>query len=251
MNKILSIPEKNKNSVQDNPSLGRALVRILKHMGPFAAIGLSGALLIAKLFEELAEGIFRNKSSALDNRFGLWVHSWSNPFLDLIFKFFSLLGGIFGVTTMTLLGFGLLVRRNHPHGAWLLVLTSGGGVALDQLLKLFYHRKRPELWATSITRPTSYSFPSGHATASLCFGGGLCWLGYKFIKSPLALAGCIVAMLLFVFMVGLSRIYRGVHYLTDVVGGYLCGSFWLALLLTGVSIYDRLHPEQMNVNKKV
>jgi undecaprenyl-diphosphatase len=112
------------------------------------------------------------------------------------------------------------------------------------VLKFFFQRPRPQLWISREPRLGTFSFPSGHATVSFCFCGGLSWVGYKFIKSPLALTAWFLAMLLFIFMVGLSRVYRGVHYLTDVVGGYLSGGFWLALLLSGVSIYDRLHPRQ-------
>lgn len=60
----------------------------------------------------------------------------------------------------------------------------------------------------------------------------------------MVLTGWLIGMIGCVIMVGLSRIYRGVHCLTDVVRGYICGSWWLALLLSGVSIYDRMHPQE-------
>ncbi len=213
-------------------------------MGPFACVGLSGAIILAKLFEVLAEDIFRHKSTALDNRFSLWLHGFTNPGLDKFFKFFSFMGSIASVIVMTLLGFGVLVRSKHPHAAWLLAMSTGGGVVINQALKPLFQRPRPELWASQQPRTTTFSFPSGQATVSFCFGGGLGWLGYKFIKSRLALGGWLTSIMVGVILVGLSRIYRGMHYLTDVVGGYICGSFWLALLLSGVSIYDRLHSPQ-------
>lgn len=235
----------NNNRNQENELLWEALAGVARQMGLFAIIGLTGAVFLAKLFEELAEGIFRKESAALDDRFGLWVHSLANPIFDRLFKFFSALGGIASILIMTGLSFGLLVRRKHPHAAWLLALASGGGVLLNQTLKFFFRRPRPQLWTSKEPRLRTFSFPSGHATVTFCFCGGCSWLGYKFIKSPLALTAWLTAMLVWVFMVGLSRIYWGVHYLTDVVGGYLSGSFWLALLLSGVSIYDRLHPKQV------
>ncbi len=235
---------KNKSAQKEQESVWLALVGVIRHMGFFATIGLAGAVLLAKLFEELAEGIFRKESTDLDNRFGLWLHGFANPGLDRTFKISTTLGSMLSVIIMTVASFGLLIWRKHPHAAWLLALSTGGGVVINQVLKFFFRRPRPNLWTSTDPRPPTFSFPSGHATVTFCFCGGLSWLGYKFIKNPLALAGWLIAMLICVVMVGLSRIYRGVHYLTDVAGGYISGSFWLALLLSGVSIFDRLNPQQ-------
>ncbi len=234
----------NSNGSASKESVWEALIGVVRQMGLFATIGLGGAILLAKLFEELAEGIFRKTSADLDNRFSLWLHSLANPILDRIFKFFTEIGSIRSVIIMTIGSFGLLVWRKHPHAAWLLTLTSGGGITLNQILKRFFRRPRPALWVSTKPQLSTFSFPSGHATATLCFCGGLGWLGYKFIKHPAILIGWLIAMLASVLMVGLSRIYRGAHYLTDVIGGYISGSFWLALLLSGISIYDRLHPRE-------
>lgn len=232
------------NKAASKESVWEALSSVIRHMSLFAVIGLTGAVGLAKLFEELAEGIFRKESTQLDNNFSLWLHGFANPILDKIFKFFTTIGSIASVIIMTILSFGLLIKGKHPHAAWLVALATGGGVLLNQVLKFFFRRPRPLLWTSTDPRPATFSFPSGHATVTFCFCGGLSWLGYKFSKSPVVLAGWLLIMLGCVVMVGLSRIYRGVHYLTDVVGGYISGSFWLALLLSGVSIYDRMHPQQ-------
>lgn len=223
-----------------NESAREALFNVFKQMRVYVFIGIAGAVLFGKLFEELSESIFRKQSASLDNNFSLWVHRHSNPVLDIVFKFFSLVGGIFGVTVLTGLTFGVLLRRKHPHAAWLVALGVGGGVLISQILKIFFRRHRPELWPTTEARPKTYSFPSGHATVTFCFCGVLGWAGFKFIRQPFALAGWIFLMVFCTFMVGLSRIYRGVHYMTDVVGGFLCGGFWTTLLLTGIAIFDRL-----------
>ena len=209
-------------------------------MGRYAFVGIVGAIFFGKLFEELSESVFRKQSAELDNKVSLWVHKMTNPVLDFIFFVFSFIGGIFGVTVLTGLAFLVLLRRKHPHAAWLMTLGVGGGVLIDQILKRFFRRRRPELWSTGRPRLKSYSFPSGHATVSFCFCGILGWVGYKFIKQPVALVFWLALMVFCPVMVGLSRVYRGVHYMTDVVGGYLCGGFWVSLLLSGISIFDRL-----------
>ena len=232
------------NKKTDDDSLWLGLTEIIRHMGLFALVGLTGAILLAKLFEELAEGIFRKESSDLDNKFSLWVHSFANPTLDKVFKFFTDMGSILSVTVLSVLTFGFLARRKHPHAAWLMSMATGGGVLLNVVLKTVFRRPRPALWLSPDPPLRTFSFPSGHATVTFCFCGGLSWVGYKFIKNPLVLAGWLILLLVCTVMVGLSRIYRGVHYLTDVVGGYISGCFWLALLLSGISVYDQLHPQQ-------
>ncbi len=213
-------------------------------MAGFAFIGIVGAVIFGKLFEELSESIFRKQSAQMDKSFSLWVHRHANPILDVIFRFFTLIGGIFSVTILTGIGFRVLLWRKHPHAAWLLILGVGGGVTIDQILKFFFRRLRPQLWVSTEPRLKSYSFPSGHATVTFCLCGILSWVGYKFIRQPYAFTAWVILMGFWTVMVGLSRVYRGVHYLTDVVGGFICGGFWLTLLLSGISIFDRLKGKQ-------
>jgi undecaprenyl-diphosphatase len=249
MQELLKQPAAGKTDPDDNDSVLKALVGVIRQMGLYATIGLTGAVITAKLFEELAEGIFKKESEALDHRFSLWVHSLANPVLDKIFKFFSTIGSIASVVGLTVLSFWILVKRHHPHAAWLLAMATGGGLILNQILKFFFRRPRPQFLTNREPHLKTFSFPSGHATVSFCFCGGFAWLGYKFLKSPVIMAAWLGSMLVCVFMVGLSRVYRGAHYLTDVVGGYISGSFWLALLLSGVSIFDRLHPRKARQSK--
>jgi undecaprenyl-diphosphatase len=236
---ILKLPSQPGHS-SGNESAWEAFVNVFRQMRVYALIGVTGAVFFGKLFEELSESIFRKQSAKLDDSFSLWVHKRANPILDIIFRFFSLIGGIFGVTVITGITFGVLMRRKHPHAAWLVALGVGGGVLIDQILKVIFRRRRPELWPTTGTRPKSYSFPSGHSTVTFCFCGILGWLGFKFIRPPVALVGWLFLMVFCTAMVGLSRVYRGVHYMTDVLGGFLCGGFWTTLVLTGIAIFDRL-----------
>lgn len=237
-------PDHTRSKIDKEDTMMGALGGVVRQMAPFALLGLSGAVVLAKLFEELAEGVFRKESEQFDNRVSLWVHKRANPALDAVFTFFTTLGGIISTFCLTLASFVVLMRRSHPHAAWLVVLANGGGVLLNVVLKTVFKRPRPQLWLSTERRPRTFSFPSGHSTVSLCFCASLSWLGFKFIKSPLALAAWLSAMVVWVVMVGLSRVYKGVHYMTDVVGGYISGGFWMSLLLSGITIFDRLHHRQ-------
>ncbi len=230
-------------------NLWKTLQGILTRIGWVALAGFIGALVLLFLFAELSEEVFKNESASLDKNVGLWSHSFSNPALDFIFNFFTLMGGIPGITALTILTFAVLVLHKNYFSAWILALAVGGGVAINQVLKLLFHRTRPDLWDI-YGRPTTYSFPSGHATVSLCYFGILAWLGYRVLERPLARAGWLILMLLFPLLIGLSRIYLGVHYFTDIIGGYLAAGFWLLVLLNGFGIYQRIQKAKKAVTAR-
>ena len=104
-----------------------------------------------------------------------------------------------------------------------MALVSGIG---NHLLKLFFHRARPTILPHMVTEH-SFSFPSGHATASTLLYGTLIFVMALFFKekTPRLIAQIIVGLLIFSIVV--SRIYLGVHYPSDVLAGVLFGSSWL------------------------
>jgi undecaprenyl-diphosphatase len=119
-----------------------------------------------------------------------------------------------------------------------------GSLVLDLALKYIYHRTRPTAYFGMA--PHSYSFPSGHALCSFCFYGVLAGLLSARIKS-LALRiviWCSAATL--VIAIGLSRIYLGVHYPSDVVAGYLAATVWVGTVI----VLDHVHRVRKGSKKK-
>jgi membrane-associated phospholipid phosphatase len=100
----------------------------------------------------------------------------------------------------------------------------GGTELTVEILKLAVHRARP-IGASFLE--TSYSFPSGHAAISVALYGFLAFIFWKRSKSRLQKGAILTATLLIVLLIGFSRVYLGVHFPTDVLGGYLVGSIWL------------------------
>src|ERR1700682_753225 len=115
--------------------------------------------------------------------------------------------------------------RRRP--AILLVVAAAGAVALDELLKLVFHRPRPEAYF-GYPLPSSYSFPSGHAVSSCCFYGVLAAIVTARMRSRAAKSAVWTAAALMAALIGLSRIYLGVHYPSDVVAGYAVAVVWVA-----------------------
>ncbi len=120
---------------------------------------------------------------------------------------------------------GMGIRRQ----AILLITTLTGAALLESSLKLIFHRVRPEPFF-GLAVPNSYAFPSGHAMVALCFYTALAWI----ISDRLATRWLrVVVWAVAAFLVGLigfSRIYLGVHYPSDVLGGYAAGALWMASL---------------------
>ena len=121
-----------------------------------------------------------------------------------------------------------LIFRWRRAALWLFLSVAGADV-LILTLKYGFHRQRPAAFFGA--EPTSYSFPSGHSLASFCFYMVLAGLLSSRVRSPgLRIVVWIVASLL-VAAIGLSRIYLGVHYPSDVIGGYLAAAVWVTTLL--------------------
>jgi undecaprenyl-diphosphatase len=109
---------------------------------------------------------------------------------------------------------------------------------MDQVLKRVFHRPRPA-WDLPILIARGWSFPSGHAMGSLVAYGMLVYLIVRTMghaRRRLALAGCALVLVL---LIGLSRMYLGVHYFSDVVAGYAAGTVWLTACITGLEVVRR------------
>jgi undecaprenyl-diphosphatase len=117
----------------------------------------------------------------------------------------------------------------------------GGTELTVEILKLAIHRARP-IGAEFLE--TSYSFPSGHAAISVALYGFLAFLLLKMANSKLKTGTILVATLLIILLIGYSRIYLGVHFPTDVLGGYVVGVAWLwgGILFFPKSLRPPQHP---------
>lgn len=110
------------------------------------------------------------------------------------------------------------------------VIANALGVVLNNIIKIIVRRKRPEN-TFIFTNETTYSFPSGHSMMSMIFYGLLIYYVCKFVKNKKLKVLLVSILSLIILLVGISRIYLGVHYATDVLGGYLFGIVYLILFI--------------------
>ncbi len=158
------------------------------------------------------------------------VHHWTSPWLTRVMLTFTRIGSIkiFATSLAAVLIFLLL--RSRRHAAILLGLTMVGAFALNETLKLHFHRARPRVpWA--IGDEHTFSFPSGHSLFSFVLYGTLSYLALRHATTLGRRISIVLPAMLLIVGIGSSRIYLGMHFPSDVLAGYLTGAIWLATVI--------------------
>lgn len=215
--------------------------RIIKFFGWRLLIGLICAAGGLILFGWLAGEIFEGETKMFDETIRHAVNQTASPVLTKLMIFVSFVGS---PLFLVILGVGVLIiflRLRWRRAAVLFVITMAGEIILDLTLKGFYQRVRPEAFF-DYPSPASYSFPSGHALGSFCFFGILAWLVAARLNSRAARIAVRLLAAILIFLIGFSRIYLGVHYPSDVVGGYLAALVWTVTVALGDFLFNRKKP---------
>jgi undecaprenyl-diphosphatase len=196
----------------------------------------AAAALIA--FAWLAHGALRERTAGLDAAVRNAVHAWATPGLTFAMLCATQLGSGPFLIGVGALAIWRLAAAGRKHAALLLAVAALGGEALDQILKLCFHRPRPEAFF-GLMDPSTYSFPSGHALTATCFYGALAALLAARTRPLAAKAGLWALAAALAALIGLSRVYLGVHYPSDVLAGYAAAVVWLAAVRAGYGVWRR------------
>lgn len=154
--------------------------------------------------------------------FFLWITKFANPITVILL-------------TCVIIA-SLLLKHKFSEALWLLVGVSGISGLLANLLKILFTRTRPSHLLHLVTE-ASYSFPSGHANASMVLYGTLIALLPTLIPEKKLRITLQVLLGIVIFLVGFSRVYLGVHYPSDIIGGFSLGAAWLFF---SYPFYDQL-----------
>lgn len=127
-----------------------------------------------------------------------------------------------------ILASGVLLIVGWRSSARFLGFSMLVGSALSPLLKRRFRRGRPDLW-TPLATESTHSFPSGHATMGSIFFGAIGMVLWREIPGAAARTGTVLFCSAMVFLVALSRVYLGAHWLSDVLAGILLAAVWLTL----------------------
>ncbi len=207
-------------------------------------IGLVFAVLAGALFGWLGEEVLEGGTQALDDRLRALVNQHATPTLTEIMRLASTWGAPARLGVVGAVAAGGFLLRGWRRGALLVVITLLGAGLIDLGLKLLFGRERPVAFFEDYPSPTSYSFPSGHTLYATAFFGGLAVLLWPRLRSPLARVVVCLAAFALILLIGFSRIYLGVHYPSDVLGGLAAGTVWVGAVALGdrIASYWRRRP---------
>lgn len=210
---------------------------VLGHVTDFrAAVGIfliAGAIAAALglwAFVQVAELVQDGATEQFDNAVMVWVRDHRIPWLERFMIEMTALGNWTVVGMVGAVAALFLTLTRHKHSAALLVVSTAGGVIINGALKAAFSRPRPDLFEWQ-TLATSSSFPSGHATAAALVYGTVAYLAARLHKRRWARFLTMFGALVFILLVSASRVYLGVHYPSDVLGGVISGLAWAAFCM--------------------
>ncbi len=200
------------------PQLGLAATTVI--------VGLAMVVAALVVLGSIADGVRTQEIFALDTWATPFFHGIASPGMDVLMNGFTDLGSNLVILPIFMVVAVWLIARRRYRPAAFLAVAGAGSVILQGAMKLVFARPRPQLpWANVLP---DYSFPSGHTMNAVVFYGALALIIWS-IYGRRAGALAVVATTVIAVLVGISRIYLGYHYLTDVAGGILAGTAWLLL----------------------
>lgn len=234
------------------PLLERLLARTANRVAKFRyvdylpvalvlAIGVAATAFAGDAFIDLAERVHANSEQL--QKIDTSVHDWAaterTPGSTLFFTTMTIIGlpGVLGAI-LAIVCLVLLLRRRRNWAAYL-AITCGIGALLNIELKAYFARARPEL-AQALRNAHGYSFPSGHAMGSTIVFGAFAYLAFRALHRWRWRSAAVALALTLIVSIAASRIYLGVHWISDVAAGVAAGVVWLTTATVAYEIFRRI-----------
>jgi undecaprenyl-diphosphatase len=206
------------------------------------AIGTTGGVLLSGFalwfFHEQAEHVVAGTADNFDNAIFRVVHTVDNPTVNRTMHAVTQLGSHAAISAAAGLTAIALFRQHRRADAWTIVVSTGGAMAINTILKNIFKRQRPQELARRIKLPRSHSFPSGHSLLSAATYPIVVHHLVERQSIPVQAAAHTIAGMI-ILSVGFSRVYFGVHFPSDVLGGFAAGFGWLGLTSLSHTVVDR------------
>ena len=205
--------------------------QILALAGSILFLGLACGIGAIVFFAWLAEEVFEGDTQTFDETVRNFVHGFTNDQLTLLMQIITFLGSTLFLSLVYLCILAVFIKKKWNRAAVLMTTTMAGAIILNFFIKVSFQRARPvPFFDTPL--PSSYSFPSGHAIFAACFYVGLAWLFTSRINAGAVRILIWILAVFFSLLIGLSRIYLGVHYPSDVIAGFTAAFVWLSTVVT-------------------
>ena len=177
----------------------------------------------ATVFVLLLSEVLESESMKLDQTaYWLIVENLRQPFLTPIMESFSNLA-----TPVSIAVLWIVITAFAPgkRAGWCSAANLVCALALNQILKAIVQRPRPD--GFRLAEASGFSFPSGHSMVAMAFFGLLIWFVWRYEKDHVRRVLLIIALCAIIAMIGISRVYLGVHYASDVLAGFCLSLIWL------------------------
>ncbi len=209
------------------PKLLSRVLAAAKARSLFLAAFFLAVLVPFVLLGALAEEILEGHGLPFDEPILRWFHAQATPARDRYIVAITTLGGPVPMAVCEAIAVAALFLWQKRREAMFLAIAGGGAALLNVCAKLIFSRHRPQLWETIVTEK-SFSFPSGHSIGSMSFAAALTLLAWRTRwRWPLA-----IGALSFAITIGLTRLYLGVHYPSDVAAGWCAALVWVGGVYT-------------------
>ena len=216
-------------------------------LGIFILAGAGVALGGTYAFAKLAGRVRSGATQAFDDAVLRWISEHRSLKLEPIMLEITFLGtGTVVLMVVAVSGMFLWLTR-HKYSALLLFIATVGGILLNNLLKVGFGRPRPQIfdWGAQVV---SWSFPSGHAMSSAVVYGTVAYLAARLQRRHLHRVLTMLAALVVILLICITRLYLGVHYPSDVIAGVIIGLAWAGFCmatLEALQLYARNRAPQV------
>ncbi len=228
-------------------NLRAVLAPLFKQYSPYLPyiITVSVALIIVvggiNLFIELTEELKEGELAASDSQITDYIISFRTPARTEFFVWITHIGDIYGYLVI---GSIFIIVSTVVFKSWKYIAQISIVLVLatlsNMILKRFIDRARPDI--EHLVSVETLSYPSGHAMSAMAFYGFLIYLMYHFKMNPFLKVGAIVMLTLLILSIGISRIYLGVHFPSDIAGGFIAGFIWVVfcvLMFNLIEVFRR------------
>lgn len=214
--------------------IGRHVEGFYAAVGLFLTLGLALALLAVGAFALMARLMAEGMTQRFDEAVLLWLNARANPTLDIAALEITALGGMVVVWMLLTVSSVFLWVTRHRYSAALLWVAVIGGSILNSALKALFDRPRPDLFEWRTEYAGQSSFPSGHAMTAMVMFATLAYLIARLEPTRLLRRLTLGITATVIVLIGLSRLYLGVHYPSDVIAGYIAGFAWATFCALGI-----------------
>lgn len=202
----------------------------------YIGVMLAVILIFSGLFYIIARHVKSSDIISFDDTIIHFTQSFISDELTIWVERITFLGSILFIAAAILIITVLLLWKKKYALAIFFISANAFGALLNTLLKWFFKRERPDILPVIIEK--GYSFPSGHSMGSLIFFSSCAYLCIHLLNSTGKKVMAYIIACMLILLIGTSRVYLGVHYPTDVVGGYSIGIAYSAVCILAFRLYE-------------